>query len=417
MRESELTINPLSPDLSYKDPSLLIARAFIRQQYPLSTLGDRLREELGIILREGDTEKLRNIAPSLPTVEHPQLHLFKDLELSEEDRKRIFGDELANVQVTKGCSHKCDFCAAGASAKVEMMPYAAVLKISGITRELDREEEAVINYLDERRARRRQDNSQGLRVYGFSTVAEALEIFSYKDNLPQQKRRDNGFTRHYYQTNYYDSDPFDYRDASFVHEDGKPAEYGDVFSALASNLRPIYITTAGWSRHNKNAQAAMNKIIGLTEENPRKLAVARLSVNPFELRAKQNLHEYLEDTRLNIDNIAMLPKRRNPEFTRGEEILFFSDRHYDFETQVIVPLEEYIRETHPDLSFMRPEVSYFSGPMAKGYGHDVMACMGGYHIWPDGTVAQQKFTLSAESPDGKQVEDGTRPVETGLKLY
>lgn len=412
------------------------------------------------MLQEGDREKLANLSSSIPTVENPQLHLFKDISLSAEDREKILGLELANIQITKGCSHKCEFCAAGAASKVQMMPFVAVLKLGQLKKEIDGEdEEATADWqriLDKRQQWREERRKPGpLRVVGVSTVSDVLKIAGVRLNPEDLKDPElhpylsavyeNHPVKKYLEkarkgllvgdealnlyessiTNYYDSDPFDYRDATFLHQDGTPADYGDVFNALATNIRPIYITTAGWSRHNKLAQRAMGKIIDANQNAPGRLANARLSISPYELRARQSTHEYVEDSKRNIDDFAELRSKGIVDGIVDENVLFFCpDDDEQFKNEVVQPLEEYIKGKYPHLRHIRPNISFYSGPMAdpdlEGKHHDVMACMGGYHIWPDGTIAMQsydKLGSKGRSIHRRQVQKGERPIATGGKAF
>src|SRR3989344_2247641 len=116
---------PIPPDSSEK-----IARSFLRNNYPLSEEGKSLRMRVETALESKDSGMLTELKTELPTVESPHLQLFSDLETTPDEDTKYFGRLLTDIQVTKGCSHKCDFCAAGAAASVQQMPYAGILKIA-----------------------------------------------------------------------------------------------------------------------------------------------------------------------------------------------------------------------------------------------------------------------------------------------
>lgn len=434
------------------------AKAFLRQEYPLTEEGQKLRTLTEQALQRGDKQEMEAVVSQLPTVENPRLHLFKDFELTPEQEARIFGD-LEDVQVTKGCSHKCDFCAAGSEASIQKMPFAAVLKIAEKKHEYDTK-------LTEARgnAEKIWDDWGKVRdgIMGKSQ-AEILEELTqwrqairanggkagwlmdflkdkYKDALPKLEyayeqhgmqflmrglsmdasfydfNRIEGSLRDRDQiTNYYDSDPFDYQDTAFPHEDGTPADYGDVFAALASEVRPVHITTAGWPRGRKIAQRAAEKIVKLVEENPDIIDLPRISVNKYEYRARADYGTYRED----MENVI-----RSLEFQRGlpGHVLLFSNKENpedaQFIQEVIDPIKKFVEESR-GWQVLEPPISSFSGSIkdstieAESH-HDVMACMPGIHIWPDGTIADQRYNWKLLD---KGVEDGTRPTPTGEMLF
>jgi hypothetical protein len=211
-------------------------------------------------------------------------------------------------------------------------------------------------------------------------------------------------------TNYYDSDPFDYRDRTFLHDDGGVADFGDVARLLSSEVRPIHITTAGWSETDKVAQRAAEKIVTM---GPDFFNGTRLSVNQYEVRARKNLDLYVKDTLNSISTLAPL----------GIEVLIFDDGKDPEYTAACTQIESFIGKKDSDKSYIgrvkikKPVISKYSGHIKNEEDgddhHDVMACMPGFHIWPDGTIAKQ------QSEDGGRFKapKGARPTPTGKKMW
>lgn len=226
-------------------------------------------------------------------------------------------------------------------------------------------------------------------------------------------------------TNYYDSDPFDYRDSTFLHKDGTPADFGDAFVALSSPIRPIHITTAGWPVRDAAANRAAEKIIEACRHEPMLIDQPRVSINPFEATARRDLVRYRE-------NILHALEMLRP--VKPLALLFHEgdDSMSPYEREVLEPVKNYLA-IHRDEKGLVPGKwrhtdvmkSFFSGPMStegdKERDHDVMACMQGFHIWPDGTVQQQGIGYvpgeKIEPKNGRRIEKGSRPVAIGVRLY
>lgn len=207
--------------------------------------------------------------------------------------------------------------------------------------------------------------------------------------------------------NYYDSDPFDYRDKQFLHSDGSPADYGDVVEALASKKRKIHITTAGWYRPDSVAQGAAEKIVKKGKEF---FNGVRISVGPYEVRARKDTKQYM----LDMANVCRTLQPLQPDILlRGND-------------NFAKAFEEALKQACPDYDKWhinrQSRISYFSG-RAKNMEHDnskkeqdIMACSPGHYILSDGAVAfLKKSEKSNES--GNYVTPGDRPIPTGLKLW
>jgi hypothetical protein len=72
---------------------LNIARAFVRQTFPLTNEGKLLREKVSHALASNDISWLRRNMPQLPTVENPHPELFSDLDFGPLTRSQVMGWE------------------------------------------------------------------------------------------------------------------------------------------------------------------------------------------------------------------------------------------------------------------------------------------------------------------------------------
>ncbi|MEK7463690.1 MAG: hypothetical protein AAB610_01015 [Patescibacteria group bacterium] len=415
----------------------LIREKFLKIPYPLSEEGEAFRKEV-----ETGTARTEDI----PTVENPRPELFKGLELSEEKLAEIFGEELSNIQVTKGCRHKCTFCAAGAAETVQTMPYPAIVKSAEQKHKAEEKmRQLVENYFKDleegtgcsiEEIRNIKNGKAGFSDETNLISKKAAEIFAkhpfleiYRKLKPQAVAFFEKTVKDFGQpstagfidavpvdykdihfgsifdriTNYYDSDPFDYKDRNFLHEDGSPADFGDVARLLATPVRPLHITTAGWSAMDKIAQIAAEKI---AEMNRDCISDIRLSINQYEARVRKDSVTYLEDIKNSIRTLAKL----------GLQVILFDNTQDPKWTELLEKIKAYTKEF--DLVYYtRARLSFYSGPMKSSVSdddhHDVMACMPGYHIWPDGTVGKQ----SRSETDRSAAPKGSRPTPTDLKLW
>lgn len=435
------------------------ATAFIHQKYPLSPLGRELRTRVGNALAANDMDQLKLIQSHLPTVENPEMKLFEDLKLTDEQAESILGyKKLAFIQTTKGCSHNCLFCAAGSEHRVSIMPSPAILKIGEVIKRFDGQpnirglwkswEETILKEtgIDLRSGntmeavRREQEyflcNADG----EFGAIQNLLQIYrghpisgyfddewfmeKYRKDIRQVDHTD--FRRTFfsrkglfplYVTNYFDSDPFDYRDSASPHQDGTPADYSDVVKALATDLRLIHITTAGWRKSDRVAQRAGEKIVILAQQHPELFGGIRISVNKTEGMAQQDLGEYLSQ----IENVIKTLQDADPEV-----LLIYDERAPNinaFRKKVVIPLKQFIHEinlegnNHPAIKTTTYTPSYYSGRMAdkkrEATDRDIMSIMPGMHIWPDGTIAFQTGKRGASPFEDK----GHRPKPIGLNIF
>ncbi|MDD5726460.1 MAG: hypothetical protein PHC53_03560 [Patescibacteria group bacterium] len=504
---------------------LKLARAFMKNRFPLSKKGETFRKEVDAAVKEyeqGNIKPLEKLKERIPTVEHPRLDLFQDFDLSSERELAIFGPQLDCVQVAKGCRHQCEHCAIDARKNVEFMPFAAVLKIA---EELKKNEgkdmevfedwkKQVIEFLKkgplskawkqlkqqygarfkyakddydllgclcetcQRPSSNRTDKEvdeecsraehQAFQIYEairdhFKDKAKLLEDAGIvRPYLGQQKKSTN-MPGDYLMpspfrkkkpglSHYWDSDPFDYRDTTFLHEDGTPADYGDVFLAHMPVTEYIGITTAGWPKSDSVSQRAAEKIVravqpfieeearlykkggGIISGKGPRHDYLHISVHPFERGiSRGDMARYRED----LENVVRTFEVIKPEFT----FLQSDDKelHEKFIQEVVTPLTEQIQ----DLPYSSQEfevkltgkskilgkekwgrVSRFSGRAKAETTEkqwDVMACMAGIHIRPDGLVEKQEESLLRHGSKNEErywdVAQGAVPRSLGFSLY
>lgn len=518
---------------------LKIAKAFLANRYPLSEEGEKLREQIKKAIEQaksGDPKPLEELGHELPTVEKPRLELFKNFELKKEDELTVFGPQLEVVQVTKGCRHQCAHCAADAGKNVEMMPFAAVMKIMQKIREVEVER---ANFFKDWHALVVEQMSNGPEKDAWETLKKDVEDFIprssslkemevwlvnearnaldekdiylglaklndwrieiFKDLEPiireemtilRKKAQDlylricerfpertsflekirvlepylgspsrkiwEDFPEQYkpkQMEHYYDSDPFDYRDTTFLHDDGSPADYGDVFIASApATLQSVHVTTAGWPKNDKVSQRAADKIVEFVRSQPDTRAQyreasskdkkriqkesrddnIRVSVHPFEQGISQgDIKHYRQD----IENTLLTLKgayRQTLGRDTVEIIVIEADDdelQKKFRDEVITPLIASLKDcdgmssvlSHPKAWW---KVAHFSGRAkdeTKNDPWDVMACMEGVHIWPNGQVAMQETCPTEIEIKGKKsmvpMSPGTRPKPIGIRLF
>lgn len=485
---------------------LKIARAFIKNRFPLSKDGEALRKKLESAVQEyehGNTKPLEQLKGHVPTVEHPRLELFQNFDLTKEQKLLTFGPQLSCVQVAKGCRHQCEHCAVSARKNVEYMPFAAVLKIAEELKESEGKDTKLIEewktkvtdflingplnnewkLLKQEYAKHSKLPDDDFAVLKMLCRRNEQTVFQFVEAIRAQFKDDvallegAGILRPYINrqemstnvsgdyiipwplrdtkpglVHYWDSDPFDYRDTTFLHEDGTPADYGDVFLAHMSVTKDIGITTAGWPKNDTVSQRAAEKIVSairpleekreelfrkgggsFSGEGPRWDHV-RVSIHPFERGiSRGDMSRYSED----MENVVRTLEAIKPEFVfikSDDEAL-----QTQFVHEVVSPLMERIR----DLPYASKEfeakvtgkskisghekwtsVSHFSGRSKKESTEeqwDVMACMEGNHIRPDGSVEKQEACLIHFGPKDENaywaVPQGARPKPLGLSLY
>ncbi len=455
-----------------------IAKAFLYQKYPLTEKGRQIQQKVQEILSKlkqdsSNTEALdglRELKLHLPTVENPHLDYFEDLHVSPKEERELFGIELANVQITKGCRHQCGHCAAAADKKVEIMPFPAILKIA----QKMHQQEGVVEkaYQDYRDVMLRLFKDEEFRAFlaeiikgwGNREIINGREIddaerffwyindgFGYLKTEDREKfakfldkvntkpevkhffevinlpRHLKNLPKHFHFgeifnlkktgplklveiENYYDSDPFDYRDTAFLHEDGLPADYGDVVKAIASQRRKVHITTAGWPLSDKIAQRGAEK---LSSSSAHLLATPRISVHPYE---KGTSHGDASKYRESMERVLKTLAPTKPEILFFKEPLTDSPEELEkvekFKKEALDPLYKLCKEL--DLPIKGTRLSRYSGRAEsadkKEKEHDVMSCMPGTHILPDGSIHKQSLYVYYE-------DYGQRPEPSGKKIY
>lgn len=412
-----------------------MAKAFVRSKYPLSLAGQILKENTMSLLNANNHNQLRKMAMAeLPTVEQPRSHLYADMEISDEKR---FILNLCNIQVTKGCSHKCSFCAAAAIDKVTSMPYPAILKIAeklhNVRKSLFPEfEQSWKKWRDEVLDNFGQDIDviDGIRNYFIKNEEGYKKIdalYSQQEHLKKLSKEYSFSPFRFSKThmarglrgaiqNYYDSDPFDYLDSSFFHQDGSPANYGDVFKLLNTEDSPVFITTAGWSRKAKHATLAAESIVKQFQDSEklwktRDYMRPRLSITRSNQRARRDFNSYKADL---IENIRTLHKLKPALIVvvgdEPEDMRFMNEVVHS-----VLTFSSSLKPTH--IRIEQWDVSHYSGRAEKPEHEndtDIMSCMPGFHIWPDGKVAWQEPEFLGATTKARK---GSRPTPTGAKLW
>jgi len=395
-----------------------IARAFIKQKFPLSAAGLVLKEKTEQALNEDDVQELQLLYGSLPTVDNPHFELFDDLAVKEDES--IFGQDLATVQSTKGCSKQCTFCLADASEKLEIMPYTAVAKLA---ERVQLENKKICSLMIDVFNKIKSETGYSVgdvdkMCFDFNSIPEKdyqkiIDIYNKHPISGLIPWRDDyiEYPHAFFMRrlpNFAGSDPFDYKDTSFLHNDGTPADYGDVFIAFDHPLRPVEINTAGWRRSNKTAQRGAEKIVKACLEGPRegKSNIINISVHRFSRSARLDYREYLEEMKNVIATFSPLKPVIKLYDNPNEE------GNAEFIEVVVKPLLEFIK-TLPEgdkIIIWNQNVRNI-GRAAKEaqkaeYDEISDTSMLGIHIWPDGTIAN-KISGAKDS----------KPVATARRLY
>lgn len=453
---------------AFPETSVRLAMAFIKQKYPLTLEGQLFKSQVTDLIINDDFAGIKEIEAMLPTVENPHSEYFADFELDKEEILKYLGfNGLQIFQTTKGCLHYCKHCCFAAGQKVEIMPFAAVVKFAEISHGLEEEARAAYNeWLDY------LANLIGSEFLEFREVSQAYienrttldDLNFYKDLIwemlcakfgsPEQTKNtlyqiyqeshiatyfpvpaeylDNtdfdDFTYQSYSqclygshnpnfddiaiVNYFDNDVFSYRDANFRHEDGSSADYADVFMTIATELRPIHITTAGWFLNDAVAQRAANKLVAHLKEYPEHLAYIRISISPYERVAVQDYDLYFKM----MINVIITLKDLCPE------VIFETDERMEptqalaYQQKVLDPLRAIINDLNkdvPDDEFWNKvkindkwTISYFSGRMASDDAVDdpyigipsEFNILHPYIVQPDGLILEDKNEYKGQLP-------------------
>ncbi len=439
-----------------------IKNVFLNARYPLSAEGEQLKAE--ILAGKYDNEQLCHL---LPTVENPRSGLFVDLNIDEENKAAVFGPELSIIQTTKGCSHQCKHCAIAAGKKIETMPFPAVvkcaeakhladIKIAQEIREYITELEKITGYsrlqlaymkygfykdgefskeqtrLAAEKVREFFANSEFKATFyglGNGRWIKSLQQSIYSSEEFDRDKAEEGFVNipvtmpemDNFIVNYFDSDPFDYKDPNFLHEDGTPANYGDVYRALSSRIRHAYVLTAGWAETNKDNNSATQDMFNRFHRPKEDFRGGQftLSVSKYEHRYDRNPETYLRDT-LNVLKSVVGFGIKVRLYDEGNDA--------QWTERVANPIREYIKkiksenkeeEIQIDLDDL-DEISRYSGRLAREGGPteddwDVMTSCPGVIIQPDGQILYHK--RSAEKAYAES-DPGVRPEPVDLpKLW
>ena len=430
-----------------------IASAFLRQRYPLSSAGMELKEKVRYEIEHGSLSS--ELIEQLPTVENLRLELFADFDLTPEQELKIFGWDLSCIQTHKGCTHQCEICYKDAGRKLEMMPFAAIAKIAkkklkydkmGVNewlvwqkRLLDKGILDIYKFWPPKFFRGRRDEIMSLvkillaewedyspKVLMMRPFLESMPLRELKINYLHSVPVNYGSV-HYSLFTYDDNDPLDYRDSTFLHTDGTLADYGDVFHLMATSLRPISITTAGWFSEDNVACRAMKKIVDECKESP-EYGDLRISVHRYERHIKADVDKYLDEIVRMIRESASLETIVNLYYDRGnkQEIRVINMLTGFFEKILI----EELGVKNTDKRIITSPVSFEYGraqQLQEGDDYDAWdpdQNLCGIHIRPDGLVDTKPdydWTIR-KNKEGKSVyelhvPEGSVAEPTGDRLF
>lgn len=445
-REFSRPVNTERPALTPDQRNLVIAESFKQATYPLTEAGKQLNQQVQWITDIRDPqqlEALRNICNQLPTVENPHPELYVPLDIGPDDDE-LLGFDLDVVSITKGCTHGCEHCIVNAKQlrKEDIMPFPAVLQIAEQKRKF--EERVATHWRDwynvtehERSVLKEIENTTGADrkrlIEGLQASLRpkflAHPISKHISEFGLVIPREPDFMRTVFVA--YDAEPSDYRDTSFRHQDGSPADWGDAFVALASDLRPISITSAGWALHNRTATRGAEKIAKAVHENPKLLLRLGISINPYDELYKRDPAAYVQSMKQVIQILGSLGPRLWCRSERGV--------HDEFDKTVIGELAEFYRSQFIDNGGILParrkenfeliwhrQVSHFSG-RAYQAGHesdpDTMNVSAGRHVWPNGQVAFRSYNERRSTMifDNRSIQmsgnKGERPQPTGQSIF
>lgn len=435
-------------------------RNFLRQRVPLSPKGQILRTQVEKVLQYNIDEDIAEIAQELPTVENMRLDLFEDVQLSEENKKVVFGyPSLTCVQISDGCTHDCTMC----GREDKPLTHMSLITIAKIGQEIEKSRIPVEKVWDDWAAHIQSITGVNLDELGLDWIKEQVtegftdngiklirtiekefynhEISKYfeqpeKAPSPIVINRENpretfrdlndfypfsplNFRRNLNIFNF--SDPFDWRDTTLCHEDGQPADLADAFQLLATPLRPIFLSTTGWQENDPLGPIAARKLVELLKSKDYLLYKAiRISVSPTEGLARKDLNRYREHMKKVILGLEGIPLNLVIRVERED-----SPAKEDFEKLVRIPLIEFMNGLKANSGMDEAHQNFFYQVQTRSINRwkdrainpeweketDSGACMGGVHILTDSEVAIQPGSRYKYPPKG------SRPKRTGLKLY
>lgn len=423
-----------------------IAQAFMKNRYPISERGRALQHQVEqIMLITNDRErqsKLLRLRSELPTVETPHPELFEELEISADDNETIFGFDLDLVTITKGCTHGCTHCTVDAKklSPENIMPFMAIIRIAEQKRKFEDVSHAAWQSWYDDTAAERQMLSQAeatndpIRIKQTkTTIRLELEkkfhghkISEHFSTFGPVLARSPDVMRSLYLT--FDGEPSDYRDETFLHEDGTPAHWGDVFTTLSTPLRSVSFSTAGWPETDRSAQVGAEVIVAALQKDARLKDVLAISLNPYDRYYKKNSAAY---GRAMEKIIRLFGPFKPTLLIRGE----IGDENFDrFFQEIYTPLvfmylDEFVHE-QADIAAMQRSLratqvrfgktSHFHG-RAFLPGHetdpDPLLDSAGVHIWPSGVVAHKEHNQSAKMFRPGRGVKGVYPQATAKRIY
>ncbi len=455
-----------------------IAKAFLRQSYPLSEEGTALKDDVKWVLESNDLVWLRGNLWRLPTVERPHGKLFAELDFGSLGAAEVMGHKLITIQSHLGCTHQCEgFCDSCAPRKItRTMPFAAILKLAKEKHCRDRRfARIMLNFLDNlkrhrvmpegemeggimnmgllpRDERELDARIQEMKGYEFikfiravDDVCELHPIASIFRQWPMPSMTDaksklQHVWRYYWHYvpvmarsmmqpihNFNGNDPIEYRNLDFLHMDGTPANFGDVFHYLTTMIRPIFLSTAGWLPSNLVAERAARRMMEVYRNDKWYSGGVRLTVKRYEILARTDPTAYVENLKRMITLFwPMVPDDFDVEIYYDPKIA--GDIAW---AESICDQLEHFAQSDLGGSLGIDTLVEVSHKLGRAYDpryaetdHDSTGDAWGYHILPDGRVHWREEAVFKEFHDEKsgtpfyKLQSPSRTHKpTGVKLW
>ncbi len=366
------TIEILKFDGAVEKANLKIAKAFLRQRYPLSDEGRLLKSEVQRAIVSGEIPA--SLADQLPVVESPKSGLFQSLLLSSQEMITILGRELVTIQTNYGCREQCTHCFLCSGSNVEIAPYAALFKVGEAK---------------------------------FSVGKKIVEDWKQRCEMLGQKKIGNLYKCPI--NNYLDNNPLlDYVDRDFLHEDGVPAGYGDVVVVHATGYHPVHISTTVISKRNTIARRAIVRINGHAVKYPDTIRDCRLSVNLKGRMARRGFIEYVNSAIWTIQELGTILTDVDVAYDPRDE----KEHNLCRKLVILLKLESDAFGLQPKFHFF--PISYYSTRSLERDSGDYdpfgSSESSGYYVLYNGEVMRRRKLR-------KKGEKGVRPEPTGMWAF
>jgi hypothetical protein len=392
-------------------------------------------------------------------VENPHPELFGDLDFGRLTESEVMGHKLNVIQSHAGCEHDCEgFCDANAPNKIiSRMPFMGLYRIAQSKLRYDRRYARISenwyrhihkmgivpeseSLLDKRiRSMKRFGEfydfilqvltvceqhpiSDHLRLWEITAEVDFRYIWeNYGCFLPVlfNSLQNSILT-------YNNNDPVAYTDPRFRHEDGTPADFGDLFLRLDTYVRPVFVSTAGWLESNSLAERAMHKVVDRMKGDVCSAGI-RLSIKRYEKLARTSPEAYLYNLKRMLSVLWPLRESNNLFLAFYYDVRVEDDELWAVST--MRELDEYAKLTLGDSIADCSECSLVSHYGGRAYDPRYAEEDGdpdntwGYEIRPDGTVTWRDETrlVRRETPDGHvfywSQSPMAEPEDTGVCLW